>query len=109
MAVLPLELPIAIEAAALERFCEKWKIVRLEVFGSVLRDDFRPDSDIDFLATYAQDAHRSLFDLVDLRDELSLMLGRKVDIVSRVGIERSRNWIRQGDILRTAVPIYVAG
>lgn len=89
-------------------FCRKWKIVELSLFGSVLRDDFRPDSDVDLLVTFAPDAEWSLFDHVRMEEELSAIFGRKVDMGTRRAIERSDNWIRRKAILGTAEPYYVA-
>jgi predicted nucleotidyltransferase len=80
----------------------------LALFGSVLRDDFRPDSDVDVLVTFAPEAHHGLFDLVDMEDELSVIFGRRVDLVERPGVERSENYIRRRSILRSAQPVYVA-
>jgi predicted nucleotidyltransferase len=77
------------------------------LFGSVLRDDFRPDSDVDVLVTFAPEAEWSLFDHVTMEEELSSILGHKVDLVSRRAIERSRNWIRRKAILEAAEPFYV--
>ena len=90
------------------RFCRSWKVAELAVFGSVLRPDFGPESDVDMLVTFAPDAQWSLFDHVRMQDELSDMLGRKVDLVSHKGIERSRNYIRRKAILDTAKVIYEA-
>jgi uncharacterized protein len=103
-------LPLAIELPydALADFCRRWKILKLEVFGSVLRDDFGPDSDIDFLVTYDPQARWSLFDVVRAQNELASILGRSVDLVSRKPIEKSRNWIRRHLILDSARTIYVA-
>jgi uncharacterized protein len=99
---------VPIDHDKITEFCRRWKITEFALFGSVLRDDFRPDSDVDILATFASDADWSLFDHVDMEEELSAILGRKVDIVSRRAIERSDNWIRREAILSTAEPIYVA-
>ena len=90
------------------KFCEKWQICNFAFFGSVLRDDFRPDSDIDVLVTFEEDAKHTLFDLVHIQDELKQMFGRDVDIVSRRGIESSRNHIRRAAILNSAEVIYAA-
>ena len=86
-------------------FCRRWKISRLELFGSALRADFRPDSDVDFLVSFAPGSGWSLFDLVEMEMELSQLLGRKADLVPRVSIERSHNWIRRKAILESARPI----
>ncbi len=92
-----------------EEFCRRWKIRELAVFGSFLRDDFRPGSDLDFLYTFAADVHWILFDLVMADQELSAIVGREVDLVSRSAVERSQNSIRRRHILSTAEPIYVEG
>jgi predicted nucleotidyltransferase len=90
-------------------FCRRWKIRELAVFGSFLRDDFRPDSDLDFLYTFAADVHWTLFDLVTMDEELAAIVGRDVDLVCRSALERSQNYIRRRHILGTAEPIYVEG
>lgn len=92
----------------IEGFCRRWKIVELSVFGSVLRQDFRPDSDIDFLARFAPDARWSSFDHMRMELELVALLGREVDLVNRISIERSPNWIRREEILGTARSLYAA-
>jgi predicted nucleotidyltransferase len=97
---------IDLPRAAIEDFCRKWKITRLELFGSALREDFAPDSDVDFLYTFADDAHWSLFDLMHMERELSAIIGREVDLVDREGIEHSRNWIRRREILEHAELYY---
>jgi predicted nucleotidyltransferase len=74
----------------------------------VLRDNFRPDSDVDILVTSAPGVEWSLFDHIAMEEELSAMLGRKVDLVSQRAIERSSNWIRRKTILGTAEPFYDA-
>jgi len=90
-------------------FCQRWKIIELALFGSVLRDDFRPDnSDIDVLVSFAQDAHWTLFDLVDMEEDIQKIFQRKVDLVSRRGIERSQNHLRRQAILNSAKVIYAA-
>jgi predicted nucleotidyltransferase len=99
---------IPLDREKIAEFCQRWKITEFALFGSVLRDDFRQDSDVDVLATFAPDADWSLFDHIEMQEELSSLLGRKVDLVSRWAIERSDNWIRRKAILNTAEPIYVA-
>ena len=99
---------IPIPTERLDEFCRRWKIVELRVFGSALRDDFRPDSDVDLLVSFAPDADWSLLDHVAMEEELSSILARKVDLVSRRAIERSSNWIRRKAILETAEPYFVS-
>jgi len=93
---------------ALESFCKKHSIVELSFFGSVLRDDFRDDSDVDVLVTFAPETRLSLFDLVRIEDEASVILGRKVDLVERADVERSENYIRRRHILANTERVYVA-
>lgn len=89
-------------------FCRKWKISEFALFGSVLREDFRPDSDVDVLVTLSEDAGLSLFDLVHMEKELEAILGRDVDIVTRRGLETSRNYLRKNAILNSAEAVYAA-
>ena len=83
-------------------------MVEFCLFGSVLRDDFRPDSDVDVLVTFAPDARYSLFDLVHIEEELREILRRNVDLVERKAVERSENYIRRKHILGSLEAIYVA-
>jgi uncharacterized protein len=100
---------INIPLPQIEDFCRRWKIKELALFGSVLRDDFRPDSDVDFLVTFEGEARWSLFDLIDMQDELRGILGREVDLVERRAVERSENYIRRRHILQSLESVYVAG
>lgn len=90
-------------------FCAKWKISEFALFGSVLRDDFGPDSDIDVLVTFAPDGEWSLLDVVRMEEELEAIFGREVDLLLRRTVERSKNPIRKNHILSTARTVYVAG
>lgn len=87
-------------------FCHRWHITEFAIFGSALRDDFRPDSDIDVLVTFAPEAAWSLLDHVTMQDELETIFGRKVDLLSRRGVERSRNYLRRQAILDSAEVVY---
>lgn len=100
---------LQINLEQLAQFCRDRGIAKLELFGSSLRDDFRDDSDVDLLCTMGSDAKCGLFEWVALKLDLEKLLGRKVDLVSRLGIERSRNPYRRNEILRTARPLYVKG
>ena len=90
------------------KFCRKWKIRELSVFGSVLRNDFRPDSDIDVIVDFEPDSATTLFDMVSMNDELKGIFGREVDLLTRPAIEQSRNYIRRKEILSSMEPIYVS-
>jgi hypothetical protein len=89
-------------------FCKKWKVAEFAIFGSALRPDFGPTSDVDVLVTFKPDSKRSLFDLVQMEEELKGVFGREVDLVSRQGIEASRNYIRRKAILDSAKVLYAA-
>jgi predicted nucleotidyltransferase len=87
-------------------FCERWKIMELAFFGSVLRDDFRPDSDVEVLVRFHPEARHALFDLVHMQEELAEILGREVDLVERTAIKRSRNYLRRKAILESTEIVY---
>ena len=89
-------------------FCHRWQITELALFGSILRDDFRPDSDIDLLVTFAPTAHWGLLAHVRMERELSQMLDRPVDLIEKAAIQESPNWLRRNEILQTAQVIYAA-
>ena len=92
----------------LRDFCRKWKITEFSLFGSVVRDDFGPESDVDVMVTFEKDNPWTLFSLVHMEDELAEIFGRPVDLCERPGIERSRNRIRKASILSSAVMLDVA-
>jgi predicted nucleotidyltransferase len=99
------QIKIQAPMAAIEDFCRRWQVKELALFGSVLREDFTADSDIDVLVTFAPKNRRSLFDLVDMQDELAALLGRNVDLVTRGGL---RNPYRRHEILTTRRVLYAA-
>lgn len=90
-------------------FCKRWQINEFALFGSVLRDDFGPDSDIDILISFASAADWGLFDQLKMEQELADLLHRKIDLVSKKAVEQNHNWIRRQEILNTAQVIYVSG
>ena len=90
----------------IQEFCDRWKIVEFALFGSVLRDDFHSNSDIDVMVEFNQDSRHSLFDLVIMEDELKAIFNRDVDLVTRKGITNSRNYLRRQNILNSAQIIY---
>ncbi len=100
------KIQIDIPGKKIAEFCEKWEIGEFALFGSVLSEDFCSDSDIDVLVTFSENAKHTLFDLVNMENELKEIFGRKVDIVSRRGIESSRNYFRRNAILNSAEAVY---
>jgi predicted nucleotidyltransferase len=98
-----------IDTRQVGEFCRRRGISKLEVFGSVLRDDFQAASDIDLLATLRGDSHPTLLDWAAMQQELENLLGRRVDLVSRRALEGSKNELRKHAILTTAQPLYAEG
>jgi predicted nucleotidyltransferase len=90
----------------IKEFCDRWQISEFALFGSVLRDDFRPDSDIDVLITFAPNAKRGLSETIQMKEELQAIFGHKVDFIVKAAIERSENWLRRKNILESAQVIY---
>ncbi len=89
----------------IEGFCRKWKIEEFSFFGSVLREDFRPDSDIDVLVSFRDDAGWDLYDWVDMIQELKSIFGREVDLVEKCAL---RNPFRRHSIMTTRKVLYAA-
>ena len=92
----------------LAAFCERWGVAEVALFGSVLRDDFKPDSDVDVLVKFHAGRHPSLFGFARMESELSEHVGHRVELVERNAIERSPNYIRREAILRSARTIYAS-
>jgi predicted nucleotidyltransferase len=101
-------LKISIPNEKIKEFCRRWKVSDLALFGSVLREDFRPDSDIDLLVRFFPGTNYGLFDLVRMQDELKQVFGREVDLVEWTAIAQSRNYIRRKEILGSLEAIYAA-
>lgn len=101
-------LPIQVTEDKIIEYCQRWRIAELAVFGSILRDDFKRTSDIDVLVSFKADTKWTLLDHVQMQDELAVLFGRDVDLVSRRGIENSRNRIRREAILNSAEVIYAS-
>jgi uncharacterized protein len=99
---------IKIPKTKIAEFCKRWNISEFALFGSALRPDFRPDSDVDVLVSFAPQAHVTLFDMVHMQDELKAIFGREVDLISKRGVESSRNYLRRKKILESAEVIHVA-
>jgi len=99
---------IELDIERIKDFCRKWKIEEFALFGSVLREDFKPESDIDVLVSFAPDARMGLFDYARMERELAEIVGREVDVVDRAAVERSENYIRRKHVLSNAETVYVA-
>jgi len=101
MAIRNIDIPME----KITEFCRKWKVRRFSLFGSVLREDFGPDSDVDVLVSFLPDSTWDLWDMVDMRDELVALFGREVDLVEEEGL---RNPFRRSRILSTRQVVYAA-
>lgn len=100
-----MDLPFTIDNKKIETFCQKWQIAEFSIFGSVLREDFGPDSDVDVLITFEPDIPWSLYDWIDMIEELKVIFGREVDLVESSGL---RNPFRRHEILTTRQVLYAA-
>ena len=99
---------LGVPMSAIAEFCARWGVEELALFGSVLRDDFGPESDIDVLVRFKEGRTPGLFAAARIRRELAGMCDRPVDLVHRPTIERSRNYIRRQAILESAKVVYAA-
>lgn len=90
----------------IQEFCQRWHITEFALFGSVLRDDFRPDSDIDVLVTFDPQFRRGLAETIQMRQELATLFGREVDLIVKTAIVKSETWLRRQQILECAQVIY---
>lgn len=96
---------VQLDRDALAAFCRKWRIRELSIFGSALRDDFGPESDLDFLVSFEPGAPLDIDRFLDMKEELEARFGRPVDLVEKDAL---RNPWRKYEILRTREVIYAA-
>jgi len=99
---------LCLSEEALTEFCQRWRVTELAVFGSALRDDFGPESDIDLLVTFEPEAAWSLMDIARMTREGADLFGRPVDVVERQAVESHHNPWRRAYILRHHQTIYPA-
>jgi uncharacterized protein len=99
------QVKIPLDQERIEVFCRKWKVKELSLFGSALRDDFTPTSDIDVLVELKPEHGLTLYDWLDMIEELEGIFGRKVDLVAKKGL---KNPLRRREILDTAKVVYAA-
>jgi predicted nucleotidyltransferase len=106
MTVATTELRVPVSSEGITNFCRKWQVRRLELFGSVLRDDFGPDSDVDVLVTFEPGVPTTAYKLLDMGDELSLLFDRRVDLISKEMLAESARADVRATVLGTAQVIY---
>lgn len=104
MKIAELDIP----EGALSALFKKWKICRLELFGSASRGELGPESDVDLLADFENDEAWSLMDIVQAQDEFAALFGRSVDLVDRANLEHSANPLRRNSILKFTRFLYAA-
>jgi uncharacterized protein len=100
---------IDLSMEAIAEFCNRWQVTEFALFGSVLRDDFLPDSDIDVMVQFHSEAHPTFSNLDQMEAELKTIFHRDIDLITRQGIETSRNYLRRQEILSSAQVIYATG
>ncbi len=106
MQVNDLDRRLKIEPEQLKEICQQWKIIELALFGSVLKDDFNAQSDIDILVSFDEGTAIAFFDLETIEEQLSMLFNRPVDLVTRKAVQQSHNWIRKQNILSNSQVIY---
>ncbi len=99
------QLKIDIPMDKIRDFCRTWKITEFSLFGSILRDDFRPDSDVDVMVSFDEYAGWSLLDVVRMQEELKSIFGREVDLVEKEAI---RNPFRRNSIMKNRKILHAA-
>ncbi len=100
---------VKVPKSKISDFCKRWGISEFALFGSAVSTDFSPDSDIDVMVSFTPNANVTLFDMARMQDELKQIFGREVDLVTKSGVENSRNYLRRKNILESAQVIHVAG
>ncbi len=101
--------PTLVPYKKIAAFCKRWKVVEFALFGSAVRDDFSPESDVDALVSFMPGSNRGLFEHVQMRQELKSIFGREVDLITRRALEQSRNALLRSEILSTAKVVYSDG
>ena len=90
----------------IKNFCEKWGISKFSIFGSYLTDKFNNESDVDVLIEFNRTTKYGLFEMVEMKEELEKIFGRKIDLITKKGLENSRNYLRTKSILSNTKVIY---
>ncbi len=97
---------LTVDRQQLRELCDRWQITQLELFGSVLRDDFRPDSDIDLLVTWDDRSRWTLLDFAQMHEDFAQLFDHPVDLASKRAIEQSDNPLRRAAILQSTQLLY---
>ena len=97
---------ITLPEKELTTFYKRWKVVEFALFGSAVRDDFSPESDIDALVDFSSQSEWGLFDHIQMKQELKILFGRDVDLITQRALEQSRNDLLRDEILENAKVIY---
>ncbi|MBD2122596.1 nucleotidyltransferase family protein [Trichocoleus sp. FACHB-262] len=105
MTIKAIDLPME----KIAEFCDRWQVIEFALFGSVLRDDFRPESDIDVMVQFHPEAHPTFSTLDQMETELKTIFHRDIDLITRQGIKTSRNYLRRQAILSSAQVVYATG
>lgn len=96
---------IPIPEDRIAEFCRKWRVTEFSLFGSVLREDFGPESDVDVLVVFEPGRTTTLEEWLDMEDQLQEMFGREIDLVERRLLD---NPFRRHHILNNRRVIYAA-
>jgi uncharacterized protein len=99
---------LGVTSSTLAEFCHRWHITEMALFGSMLRDDFKPESDIDLLVSFDPNFRRGLAETIEIQDQIQQLLGREVDLIIKKYLERSENKVRRDRIINSAQVIYAA-
>lgn len=106
MSISTESLKLTVSADKIEAFCRRWQIQEFSLFGSVLNERFRQDSDVDVLVSFAPQITYSFLQLTEMQDELEAIFGRPVDLIDKRAVQESPNYIRRREILGSAQVIY---
>jgi hypothetical protein len=96
---------IPVPEESIRSFCRKWNVTRFRLYGSILRDDFRHDSDVDVMVECDPEAKTSFSDLLSMQEELEALFSRKVDLADRRSVEQSENYIRKHGMFSGKPPV----
>ena len=102
-----IEASIQMPKEQIAEFCRRWLIKEVALFGSVLRADFGPESDLDILVSFSAEADWGLLDHLKMEKELAVIFNRKIDLFTKRAVEKNHNRLRRQEILRTAEIVYV--